>query len=252
MDDKRVGGGGSVEAAGAKKRAHGASGGGVKKDAGVRDRDGAMGGCAGEVGRRDADRAIVGFGHPDRSQRVHGAVAGDDPKFGGGGPRAEALGQMLRRGAEKREIGSEQGAEQPGASETFGGLAVGVGRGEHDDPAEIGGEDGAGAGCSAEPGAHENAAHRVRDEVKARRRGGDVRGELGGQPVARQRFEQHRAGGVREVDDVKTVAGERAAEATVSISERARVGMSACGQAGLRGQAGGQVTMLSFDGRGGS
>ena len=35
MDDKRAGGGGSVEAAGAKKRAHGASGGGVEKDAGV-------------------------------------------------------------------------------------------------------------------------------------------------------------------------------------------------------------------------
>ena len=35
MDDKQVGGGGSVEAARAKKRAHGASGGGVKKDAGV-------------------------------------------------------------------------------------------------------------------------------------------------------------------------------------------------------------------------
>jgi hypothetical protein len=35
MDVKRVGGGGSVEAAGAKKRAHGAGGGGVKKDAGV-------------------------------------------------------------------------------------------------------------------------------------------------------------------------------------------------------------------------
>jgi len=218
-----------------------AGGFGVPGEPGVRVGEHEVVGHAGEARAGDGDFAVVGAGEESGEEGVERAVGGDDAEGGRGrggesgggrgerGPRAEGAGEIGGGGAEAAAVGAGEPAEGRKGVEAVGEFAAGVGRGEHHDVAEVGG-----GAVVAEPEAHEDAAHRVGDEVDAgrglvgrggeRSGGGGRRGGVGGdrsevesaellrEPVVGERFEWDAAGRVVEVDDAVAVAGEGGGE----------------------------------------
>jgi len=151
-----------------------------------------------------ADRSVAGFAQPVRKERIDGPVARENSQFAGRSrPGSETAGEGCGPGSKFAAHLAEQAAEPSCALHVVGNRAPGVGRGNHDDSAQMGGE------VRAHPGPQDDATHRMSDHIHLPAAVEPERNQPPGQPFSREPFGGCEKGGVGDYLRIITVPAER-------------------------------------------